>query len=174
MAKKFGKVVLLGLIAGATAAGVYHFLKSQNSGTKEFDDFDDFDELDNFDFDEDVEDVAREERKYVSLDSAKAIAGTALGKAKEAISNLKEKFQESVADDEDMVEDFDLDDFSEEKIDENTEEKSEEKSEEVVEEITTDTTEDVTNTASATTEESDSDYISDDASVEEFFDDDEE
>ena len=48
MAKKTGRLILFGIIAGATAAGVYHYLQNKNNNIEEFDDFDDLDD----DFDE--------------------------------------------------------------------------------------------------------------------------
>ena len=43
MAKnKFGKLLILGALAGAAAAGVYHYLQSKDRELDDFDDFDDF------------------------------------------------------------------------------------------------------------------------------------
>jgi len=41
MAKKTGKILLFGLVAGATAAGVYHYLQNKDKQNEEFDEFDD-------------------------------------------------------------------------------------------------------------------------------------
>lgn len=177
MAKKFGKVVLLGLIAGATAAGVYHYLQSKNSNTEEFDDFDDFDELDNLDFDMDSEDATlseSEKRNYVALDRAKAIAGDAFGKAKEAFTNIKDKIQDSLEaniDDEDLVEDLDFDDFS----DVADEEKSANAVvTETIENVATSVQSDDTSSDNTSSDDDSSNATTAGATVEEFFDDDEE
>lgn len=160
MAKKFGKVVLFSLIAGATAAGVYHYLNNKNKSSLEYDDFDDFDDLDNFDDLDDLDDdsVAEEKRSYVSLDAAKAFAGEAVSKAKSladgAVSMVKDKIAASKAT---IDEEFDIE-IPNEIADEIKEEAEAETQDEVKEETTD---EDVTKTA---TEE---------ASTEEFFDDDE-
>lgn len=123
MAKKFGKVLLFGLIAGATAAGVYHYLQNKNNGSQEFDDFDDFDDLDNFDDLDDEIEAPAEERSYVSLDKAKVFAGEAVDKAKELISKGKKKLQDKLenastdeeSDDDDVEEFKPEDDSAEEK-----------------------------------------------------------
>ncbi|MBR3307439.1 MAG: hypothetical protein IKI75_09330 [Lachnospiraceae bacterium] len=99
MAKKFGGFLLLGIAAGAAAAGVYHYLQTKD---RQFADVDDFEDLDNCD------DV-KKSRSYVDLDSAKEFMSGALDKAKDAAVKAKDvalevgkevskKIQEAVAD----------------------------------------------------------------------------
>lgn len=68
MAKSFGKFLFGAALAGAAAAGVYYWLKS-NEDLEDFDDFDD-------DVNDDLEDFLEEEaknseREYVPLDLSK-------------------------------------------------------------------------------------------------------
>ena len=72
MAKKFGKFVLFSAIAGAAAAGAYHYLQNKNKELcDDLDDCDDFDIFDD-DLDDDFEytpDASHtKSRPYVSLD----------------------------------------------------------------------------------------------------------
>ncbi|MCQ2522221.1 MAG: hypothetical protein MJ105_07565 [Lachnospiraceae bacterium] len=91
MAKKFGKVLVFTAIAGATAAGVYHYLQTKKA-KEAMDDLDDFDL-----FDEDEAPAAK--RKYVSLDGVKNFASTAAGKVKDAATKVKDKFTKKDAED---------------------------------------------------------------------------
>ena len=87
--KTFGKIVTFSMLAGATAAGVYHYLQKKDS---ELVDADDFDDLDNF------EGVKEEpERSYVDLGRAGAKVGEAADKAKAAVREAYEKVKESGA-----------------------------------------------------------------------------
>ena len=87
--KTFGKIVTFSMLAGATAAGVYHYLQKKDS---ELVDADDFDDLDNF------EGVKEEpERSYVDLGKAGAKVGEAADKAKAAVREAYEKVKESGA-----------------------------------------------------------------------------
>ena len=88
MAKKLGGLLILGLAAGAAAAGVYHYLQTRE---KELADIDDFDDLDN------MEDKSSE-RSYVNLDSVKKFAGEAVEKAKEVAKGAVETVSKTVAD----------------------------------------------------------------------------
>lgn len=97
MAKKFGKFVLFSAIAGAAAAGAYHYFQSKN---KELcDDLDDCDDYDIFDddLDDDFEYTSdashTKSHPYVSLDldNAKEIIGE---KMIETIDKTKEKIEQ--------------------------------------------------------------------------------
>lgn len=156
MAKKTSKLILFGLVAGATAAGVYHYLQNKN---KQNEDIDEFDDLDNFD-DIDTEEPEKS-RNYVSLDTAKAFVNDTLDKAKDAISKVSQKLQNSfdesaeLEDDDFDVLDADLEEVAAEEV---QEEKAIEASKEDV----------------ATEESADDATDSEEETTEEFFDDDEE
>ena len=99
MAKKSGgKLLFLGLVAAATAAGVYHYLSKKDQDIEEYDDFDDLDA-----FDEDIPDPEPEDKKaeddkknYINLDTAKYIVNDAAAKAKDAIGKASKKIQETI------------------------------------------------------------------------------
>ncbi|MCM1181857.1 MAG: hypothetical protein NC337_00595 [Roseburia sp.] len=109
MAKKFGKLVLFSALAGAAAAGTYHYLRNKKNDTltdsDEFDDFDNFDEdLDDEDFSsESTEANAPKNRPHVSidLDNAKGIIGEkvieTIDKAKERLDKAQEFIGEVTA-----------------------------------------------------------------------------
>ena len=70
MAKKMGKVILFGVVAGAAAAGVYHYLQSKDQKVDEYDDFDDLDSFDDTIKDEGAEIVSlvsNENIEYMKL-----------------------------------------------------------------------------------------------------------
>ena len=92
MAKKFGKIILLGAVVGVAAAGVYHYLQNKEKAVDEFDDFDD---LDNFD---DVVNESETEtsRTYVALDTAKVLANDALDFAKDVYGKAVKKVQDTI------------------------------------------------------------------------------
>ncbi len=94
MAKKFGRLVVFGVIAGAAAAGVYHYLQTKDKAPEDFDDFDD---LDNF---EDIsdEDKTNKGRGYITLDNAKVLVNDTIDKAKDVISKASKKIQETFED----------------------------------------------------------------------------
>lgn len=115
MAKKFGRLLAFGALAGVTAAGTYYYLKNKRGDS--MDDMDDFDDFDDFadDFDEDLDmepsDTAESTkgRSYVSLD---------LEGAKEAIS---EKVIETIDKAKEKIEEFNVSeklDKAKEKIEE--------------------------------------------------------
>ncbi|MGN0324759.1 MAG: hypothetical protein ACI4DW_00510 [Lachnospiraceae bacterium] len=102
MAKKTGKVILWGLVVGASAAAVYHYLQNKDKAAAAYDEFDDFD---NF---EDVkEETAGAERNYVplNLDEAKIFVSETLDKAKEAISKVSKNFHKSEENDIEIIAD---------------------------------------------------------------------
>ncbi|HOO80404.1 MAG TPA: hypothetical protein PLZ77_10965 [Lachnospiraceae bacterium] len=92
MAKKLGRIVLFGLVAGAAAAGVYHYLQNKEAKNEELDDYDD---LDNFE-DAPAKESTPKNRNYVSLDSCKEFVADTLDKAKDAITKVSKKLQESM------------------------------------------------------------------------------
>ncbi|MGN0345666.1 MAG: hypothetical protein ACI4DU_00095 [Lachnospiraceae bacterium] len=109
MAKKYGKLVALGVVAGVAASGVYLYLQHKNKQKDEFDEFECFDE---------EEDKKPESRKYITLDSAMTFVNDTFEKAKDSISDtitkVSKKFSNSDEDDDD-IEYFDDDaDFFEE------------------------------------------------------------
>ena len=87
MAKKLGGLLILGLAAGAAAAGVYHYLQTRE---KELADIDDFDDLDNME-------TKSSDRSYVNLDSVKKFAGEAVEKAKEVAKGAVDTVSKTVA-----------------------------------------------------------------------------
>jgi hypothetical protein len=97
MAKKFGKLAFLGVIAGA-AAGTYYYFQNKDKKPKEaaddFDDFDDFDDdLEDEDFSsENSGDETPKPHSYVSidLDGAKEKIGE---KVIETLDKTKEKIE---------------------------------------------------------------------------------
>lgn len=99
MAKKFGKLVMFGVAAGAALAGTYYYLQKKKSTE------DDFEDLDKFDDDPAVRVTSK--REYISLDSAKAFVTDTFEKAKDTITKVGKKFT-NVADDEDSMEIFDV------------------------------------------------------------------
>lgn len=153
MAKKFGKLVMFGVAAGAAIAGTYYYLQKKKCME------DDFEELDTFDDDPTVR--VTEKREYISLDSAKAFVTDTFEKAKDTITDtitkVGKKFTNSTEDDNSM-EIFDV--IEEEdviSVPENTAQSHEESSAETSKE-----------TASTPEDEG-----TDEGSIEEFFDDEE-
>ena len=73
MAKKLGKFLVIGAIAGIGAAGVYHYLQTKDKDLKDLDDFDDLD-----DDDDDIE------RSYLNLDNASSDDDTEIIKGDDA------------------------------------------------------------------------------------------
>lgn len=108
MAKKNGKVILWGLVIGAAAAGVYHYLQNKEKAATadEFDDFDNFEET--------AEDMQTKDRHYIplNLDNAKAFVSDTIGKAKEAVSKVSKKLQKENVEDDVIIDDI-FDDLSE-------------------------------------------------------------
>ena len=103
MAKKMGKFLVLGLIAGATAAGVYHYLSTKEKEAEDFDGYDDFDDFDVFDEDITVEDDAEDKTdetasksNFVSIDSAKSFVNEAASKAKDVFNSATKFVQEKI------------------------------------------------------------------------------
>ncbi len=90
MMKAFGKLLTLGVITGAAAAGIYHYLQGRDS---ELVDVDDFDDLDNF---EGVKEEAPT-RSYVDLGKAGEMVSGAADKAKTVVKDAYEKVKESGA-----------------------------------------------------------------------------
>ncbi len=102
MAKKKGRVILWGLVIGATAAGVYHYLQNKNK-TATADEFDDFDN-----FEEDGDETQTKDRNYVplNLDNAKAFVSDTIDKAKEAVSKVSRKLQKEDVEDDVIIDDI--------------------------------------------------------------------
>ena len=98
MARKSGKLLFLGLVAAATAAGVYHYLSKKDQEIEEYDDFDDLDAFDENIDDLDSESNASEEEKknYINLDTAKYVVNDVAEKAKDALSKASKKIQETI------------------------------------------------------------------------------
>ena len=130
MAKKTGKVILWGLVVGASAAAVYHYLQNKDKAAAAYDEFDDFD---NF---EDVkEETAGAERNYVplNLDEAKIFVSETLDKAKEAISKVSKNFHKAEENDieiiaDDITEDAKSDASDDTSVEDNTEDSPAEES----------------------------------------------
>lgn len=108
MSKKTGRFIFWGLVAGAAAAGVYHYLQNKDKEAECYDDFDDFDN-----FEDIKEDTVSKERSYVPLDfenakaNAKAFMNDTFQKAKDAVSKVSRKMQneeDDIIDDMDAVE----------------------------------------------------------------------
>ena len=153
MAKKYGKLVALGVVAGVAASGVYLYLQHKNKQKDEFDEFECFDEED---------DKKPEGRKYITLDSAMTFVNDPFEKAKDSISDtitkVSKKFSNSDEDDDDIEYfDDDADFFEEDPVDATDTVAAETSSEEKAE----------------TTDSADT-SANDNADVEEFFDDEEE
>lgn len=98
MAKKFSRLTLFSILAGAAAGTCYYFHKKKSASNNASDDFDDFDEDLDEDFEEDFfEDSANPSsgkgRAYMSidLDNAKEIIGE---KVIETIDKTKEKLEQ--------------------------------------------------------------------------------
>ena len=152
MAKKSGgKLLFLGLVAAATAAGVYHYLSKKDQDIEEYDDFDDLDA-----FDEDIPNPEPEDKKaeddkknYINLDTAKYIVNDAAAKAKGAIGKASKKIQETI------------NEALDSKEDESDDDADFEMSETVVDEDASDA------------ESAEADVAADDEKSEDFFDDDE-
>lgn len=114
MAKKNGKVILWGLVIGAAAAGVYHYLQNKEKAAvaDEFDDFDNFEEA--------ADDMQTKDRHYVplNLDNAKAFVSDTIGKAKEAVSKVSKKLQKENVEDDVIIDDIfdDLNESTEEAV----------------------------------------------------------
>lgn len=98
MSKKFGKFLLFSAIAGASAYGAYHYLKTKESSSSQTDNEDADDDFDDFSEDLDEEPEPAKERSYVSLnlDKAEAIATEAFHKAKEVIVDSVNQVKETV------------------------------------------------------------------------------
>lgn len=98
MSKKFGKFLLFSAIAGASAYGAYHYLKTKENSTSQGNTDDTDDDFDDFSEDLDDEPEPAKERSYVSLnlDKAEAIATEAFHKAKEVIVDSVQQVKETV------------------------------------------------------------------------------
>ena len=107
MAKMLGKVVLFGVIAGAAAAGVYHYLQTKD---QKLDEYDDFDDLDSFD-DTVKEEGAESSRSYITLDTAKYFVNDTIDKAKEYWGKASEKIKKTIEDPTDVKAEEDDDVF---------------------------------------------------------------
>lgn len=98
MSKKFGKFLLFSAVAGASAYGAYHYLKTKENaqGSENAEDADD--DFDDFSEDLDEEAEPTKTRSYVSLnlDKAEAIATEAFHKAKEVIVDSVNQVKETV------------------------------------------------------------------------------
>lgn len=101
MAKKFGKLVLFGVAAGAAAAGIYYYVQTKNKETNNFDEFDKFDESDP---------VVRvnSKREYISLDNAKAFVTDTFEKAKDTITKVSKKLATATENEDEDLEFFDI------------------------------------------------------------------
>lgn len=106
MAKKFGKLVVFGIVAGAAAAGVYHYYQTQKKTVEDFDSFDNFD-------DTDPAGTKAGKREYISLDSAKTFMSDTFEKAKDTLSDTISKVSKKFSSAEDYAEDEDFDFFDE-------------------------------------------------------------
>lgn len=107
MAKKLGNVILFGVVAGAAAAGVYHYLQTKDQKVDEYDDFDD---LDSFD-DTEKEDEPTDTRSYITLDTAKYFVNDTIDKAKEYWGKAQEKIKKTIEDATEVKADEDADIF---------------------------------------------------------------
>lgn len=98
MSKKFGKFLLFSAIAGASAYGAYHYLKTKDNSFSQGNTDDADDDFDDFSEDLDDEPEPAKERSYVSLnlDKAEAIATEAFHKAKEVIVDSVNQVKETV------------------------------------------------------------------------------
>lgn len=108
MAKKTGKVILWGLVIGAAAAGVYHYLQNKEKSVTA-DEFDDFDNFEN-----DLNQAQAKDRNYIplNLDNAKAFVSDTIDKAKEAVSKVSKKLQKEDVEDDVIIDDI-FDDVNE-------------------------------------------------------------
>ena len=102
MAKKFGKLVMFGVAAGAAVAGTYYYLQKKKCTE------DSFDELDKFDEDPTLR--GAQKREYISLDSAKAFVTDTFEKAKDTITDTITKVGKKIngSEEEDSMEIFDV------------------------------------------------------------------
>lgn len=98
MAKKFSRLTLFSILAGAAAGTCYYFYKKKSASNNASEDCDDFDEDLDEDFDEDffedtVNTSSGKDRTYMSidLDNAKEIIGE---KVIETIDKTKEKLEQ--------------------------------------------------------------------------------
>ena len=98
MSKKFGKFLLFSAIAGASAYGAYHYLKTKENSSCPGNTDDADDDFDDFSEDLDDEPESAKERSYVSLnlDKAEAIATEAFHKAKKVIVDSVNQVKETV------------------------------------------------------------------------------
>lgn len=98
MSKKFGKFLLFSAIAGASAYGAYHYLKTKENSSSQGNPEDADDDFDDFSEDLDEEPEPAKERSYVSLnlDKAEAIATEAFHKAREVIVDSVHQVKETV------------------------------------------------------------------------------
>lgn len=95
MAKKMGKVILFGVVAGAAAAGVYHYLQSKDQKVDEYDDFDD---LDSFDDTIKDEGATEDKRSYITIDTAKYFVNDSIDKAKDLWDKAQKKIKKTIED----------------------------------------------------------------------------
>lgn len=108
MAKKMGKVILLGVVAGATAAGVYHYLQTKDQKVDEYDDFDD---LDSFDDTVNEEEKTSPNRSYITIDTAKYFVNDSIDKAKDLWGKAQQKIKKTIEDATEIKADEDEDIF---------------------------------------------------------------
>ncbi len=169
MAKKMGKVILFGVVAGAAAAGVYHYLQTKDQKADEYDDFDD---LDSFDDTVKDEGATEDKRSYITIDTAKYFVNDSIDKAKDLWGKAQQKIKKTIedvtevkADDDDDI--FDvveegmskvvadaeaaIDDVAEKIMDD--EKKPEAPTEEATEAVESDETEELEEIAEETSEE---------------------